>query len=176
MMAQLRDSPSDRELVVGLQRDLHTLKGGARMAGLAPIGDLGHAMESLLEMVAEGRRELSREGVEILERSFDRLHSMVTRVSKRQAVAMPGAMIGRIEALARGEAIVLPSAMDADVAESSTQDGVVEASAAATEAPVERSALLSQPTGMDRMAEDDDVADVGVRAPQEQIRDRDGRR
>ncbi len=170
MMAQLRDSPGDRELVVGLQRDLHTLKGGARMAGLAPIGDLGHAMESLLEMVAEGRRELSREGVEVLERSFDRLHSMVTRVSKRHAIAMPVSMIGRIEALARGETVVLPTAVDTDALETSVQDAMVEAPAEISEAPSERSALATQLTGMDRMAEDDDVADVGVRAPQEQIR------
>lgn len=170
MMAQLRDSPGDRELVVGLQRDLHTLKGGARMAGLAPIGDLGHAMESLLEMVAEGRRELSREGVEVLERSFDRLHSMVTRVSKRQAIAMPASMIGRIEALARGETVVLPTLAEADVPEAASHEGAAGAPIEVAEAPAERSALLSQPTGMDRMAEDDEVADVGVRAPQEQIR------
>ena len=38
MMARLREQPHEREIVSGLQRELHTLKGGARMAGLAPIG------------------------------------------------------------------------------------------------------------------------------------------
>jgi chemosensory pili system protein ChpA (sensor histidine kinase/response regulator) len=172
MLAQLRDNPSDRELVVGLQRDLHTLKGGARMAGLAPIGDLGHAMESLLEMVAEGRRELGRESVEVLERSFDRLHSMVTRVSKRSAIAMPVAMIGRIEALARGEEVVLPSASDSDVESVEVMGAEATASVPteSQEVQAEHPALVSRPTGMDRMAEDEELADVGVRAPQEQIR------
>src|SRR5690606_18263772 len=58
LLAKLREAPSERENVIALQRDLHTLKGGARMAGLPEIGDLGHAMESLLEAVAEGKREL----------------------------------------------------------------------------------------------------------------------
>src|SRR5690606_28450987 len=103
LLASLRQNPSDRELVVGLQRDLHTLKGGARMAGLPQIGDLGHAMESLLEAVADGRRELHASGVEVLERAFDRLHAMVTRVGERRAIAMPTALVERVEALVRGE-------------------------------------------------------------------------
>lgn len=32
-----------------LQRDLHTLKGGARMAEIQPVGDLGHELETLYE-------------------------------------------------------------------------------------------------------------------------------
>jgi chemosensory pili system protein ChpA (sensor histidine kinase/response regulator) len=166
LMAQLRENPTERELVSSLQRDLHTLKGGARMAGLSPIGDLGHAMESLLEMVAEGRRELEGGSVEVLERAFDRLHSMVTRVSKRQAIAMPVTMIGRIEALARGESVALPQG-EAEAAVAASADVVAEPSVA----PVaEVPALVAKPTTLDRMAEEEEVADVGVRAPQEQIR------
>src|SRR5581483_1565399 len=57
LLVALRDAPEQREPVAGLQRDLHTLKGGARVAGIAPIGDLAHVMETLLEAVADGRRE-----------------------------------------------------------------------------------------------------------------------
>ena len=53
LLARLREHADDRESIVNLQRDLHTLKGGARMAGIYAVGDLGHAMESLLEV---GRR------------------------------------------------------------------------------------------------------------------------
>ncbi|MBO7942113.1 Hpt domain-containing protein, partial [Streptomyces sp. S9] len=48
LLAQLRETPGERELLVGMQRDLHTLKGGARMAGIMAVGELGHVMESLL--------------------------------------------------------------------------------------------------------------------------------
>ena len=61
----------EREHLVDLQRDLHTLKGGARMAGIMAVGDLGHAMESLLEAVVEHRSELGRDGIPLLERGFD---------------------------------------------------------------------------------------------------------
>jgi chemosensory pili system protein ChpA (sensor histidine kinase/response regulator) len=105
MMARLREQPHEREIVSGLQRELHTLKGGARMAGLAPIGDLSHAMEALLELVSEGRRSMERVSLESLERGFDRLHQLVQRVSKRQAIGMPTNAIARFDALVAGEAI-----------------------------------------------------------------------
>jgi chemosensory pili system protein ChpA (sensor histidine kinase/response regulator) len=73
LLAQLRDAPEDREAMVGLQRELHTLKGGARMAGIMPVGELGHAMETLLEAVVAQRAELGRDGVPLLERGIDRL-------------------------------------------------------------------------------------------------------
>jgi chemosensory pili system protein ChpA (sensor histidine kinase/response regulator) len=103
MMAKLREAPQDRDHVTGLQRDLHTLKGGARMAGLAPIGDLSHAMESLLEAISENRRTMDRITVESLERGFDRLHGLVQRVAKRNAIAMPEHAIARFEGLVSGE-------------------------------------------------------------------------
>ncbi|HSN00142.1 MAG TPA: Hpt domain-containing protein [Rudaea sp.] len=103
LMAKLREAPQDRELITGLQRDLHTLKGGARMAGLAPIGDLSHAMESLFEAISDNRRVVDRITVESLERGFDRLHGLVQRVARHQAVAMPENAIARFEALVSGE-------------------------------------------------------------------------
>lgn len=103
LIARLRDAPHDREIVTGMQRDLHTLKGGARMAGLAPIGDLSHAMESLLEAISEGRRGMDRGTVESFERGYDRLHALVQRIAKRQAIAMPENAIARFEALVSGD-------------------------------------------------------------------------
>ncbi|MBX4340993.1 Hpt domain-containing protein, partial [Mycobacterium tuberculosis] len=38
LISELRAAPQDREAIAGLQRDLHTLKGGARMAGINAIG------------------------------------------------------------------------------------------------------------------------------------------
>src|SRR3546814_752991 len=93
LLAQLRESPTEREALVGLQRDLHTIKGGARMAGIMAVGELGHAMESLLEAVVEQRGKLGRAGIPLLERGFDRLHAMVTRVAERRAIDQSEALI-----------------------------------------------------------------------------------
>ncbi len=50
-----RSRLSDQKLVQNLQREIHTFKGGARMAGLETLGDLSHTMESLLEQIAGNR-------------------------------------------------------------------------------------------------------------------------
>jgi chemosensory pili system protein ChpA (sensor histidine kinase/response regulator) len=47
-----RAQRGNRALFDKLQRDLHTLKGGARMAGISVLGDLAHEFESML--LAEG--------------------------------------------------------------------------------------------------------------------------
>ena len=40
----------EADSLAALQRDLHTLKGGARMAGVTAVGDLAHELENLYEM------------------------------------------------------------------------------------------------------------------------------
>jgi chemosensory pili system protein ChpA (sensor histidine kinase/response regulator) len=116
LLVRLRESPNEREVIAGLQRDLHTLKGGARMAGIMAIGELGHAMESLLEAAAEQRLQLGRQDIPLLEGGFDRLDTMVTRVGDRRAVAMPEALIAAFDTRALGHAFepapVLPSVDD----------------------------------------------------------------
>ena len=102
LLARLRDTPEDRSLVTGLQRDLHTLKGGARMAGIHAVGDLGHAIESMLESIVAQRTELDRRGVQLLERGFDALHEQLKRVSARRMVRIPDGLIGEFVAHARG--------------------------------------------------------------------------
>lgn len=42
------ENPADSSLASELQRDVHTLKGSARMAGVDPIADLTHVLEDLL--------------------------------------------------------------------------------------------------------------------------------
>ncbi|HEY0861161.1 MAG TPA: response regulator [Pseudoxanthomonas sp.] len=108
LLARLRETPEDRALVISLQRDLHTLKGGARMAGIHAVGDLGHAIESMLESIAGQRTELDRRAIQLLERGFDTLHAQLARVTARRAVAIPDGMIAEFNARARG--IELPTA------------------------------------------------------------------
>ena len=148
-LALLRESPDAREPLISLQRDLHTLKGGARMAGVFTIGELGHAMESMLEAVVEQRCELDRTGIGLLEGGFDRLHAMVTRVAERRAIAMPQALIDAFNALARGRPLL-------------AQQDAPAASAPAAPRPV----LAPLSTPIAEGGEDD----TAIRAPQEQVR------
>jgi chemosensory pili system protein ChpA (sensor histidine kinase/response regulator) len=191
MMARLRESPGDREPVTSLQRDLHTLKGGARMAGLFPIGDLSHAMESLFEAIVHGERAASRPAVEALERAFDRLHGMVQRVRARQAIGLPEHTIARLEAILEGREEEYLAAhaesLGGDVAapvsaepaaetapDSATQDAATVVDAAATpeaEAVPARKVIPARPssrTGVQRRTQLDDD-EVAARAAQQEL-------
>jgi chemosensory pili system protein ChpA (sensor histidine kinase/response regulator) len=75
-----RDKLSDQKLVQNLQREIHTFKGGARMAGLDGLGNLSHAMESLLEQIAAGQTEATIASVQALEEGCDRLNLWVERI------------------------------------------------------------------------------------------------
>lgn len=92
-LAAWRTEPQMAEHVTALQRDLHTLKGSARMAGLAVVGDLAHAMEALLDAVAGGQRESDRPAIEATEVGFDRLHGMIQSIALGRAIALNDADI-----------------------------------------------------------------------------------
>jgi chemosensory pili system protein ChpA (sensor histidine kinase/response regulator) len=166
VMAQLRDAPNDREPISALQRDLHTLKGGARMAGLAPIGDLCHAMESLLDAVHEGHRPMDRPAIEALERGYDRLHALVQRISRRQAIALPQQAIARFERLVSGEVLedVVVTEDVAQQIESIAEPTVGDASIAPTAASVTPITPVAPRAAQPAEAEDD------ARPAQEMIR------
>ncbi len=59
-----------------LKRHLHTLKGGARMAGITAMGNLSHELETLLISVDEGRVKATPAVEDLLQRSVDELHRM----------------------------------------------------------------------------------------------------
>ncbi|MGN6151876.1 MAG: response regulator, partial [Lysobacteraceae bacterium] len=157
LLVGLRASPEDREIIAGLQRDLHTLKGGARMAGVMPIGELGHAMESLLEAAAEHRLRLGNDDIPLLETGFDRLHTMVTRVGDRRAVAVPDALVAAFDTRALGHALELPAHL------ASAPEPEVEAPAFAD---VEAQAEIAEPVEAAHPAEDEafEIEDIALDA------------
>jgi chemotaxis protein histidine kinase CheA/ActR/RegA family two-component response regulator len=58
-MAALEKSPGDRDIVQGIRRATHTLKGAAGMMGFRAIADLCHVSEDLLDSVMEGKTSIS---------------------------------------------------------------------------------------------------------------------
>jgi len=76
----------DQEQIAELQRLLHTLKGGARMAGIAPMGDLSHEIETLMERVTDGYLPVSARMFSLMQRALDRLHRMLEQVMAREAI------------------------------------------------------------------------------------------
>jgi chemosensory pili system protein ChpA (sensor histidine kinase/response regulator) len=75
--------PDNGSHMAEFQRQLHTLKGGARMVDIVAIGDLSHALESLLTRVADGNIGTSENLFALLHESHDRLADMFDRVKAR---------------------------------------------------------------------------------------------
>ena len=87
-----RDNLHTMPLVQNLQREIHTFKGGARMAGLEALGTLSHAMEDLLERTASHQIPPSESSVMALEQGCDRLNLWVEQISRGQTPEPGNAM------------------------------------------------------------------------------------
>lgn len=77
-----RAAPGDTAARNALQRNLHTIKGSARMVGAMRLGELTHVMESRVIAVIEGHLSASAEVFETLEAQIDRLAEAVERLKR----------------------------------------------------------------------------------------------
>lgn len=156
-----RQNISELDFIKELQRELHTLKGGARMAELAPIGDLSHEMENVFERLVDGRLTGSEALVQLCLKCHDALSGMVEDVANQQtltpAVALQdqlkAALAGAYEGSDEPVAEVLPeeitaeeevdTVLDVPVHEEPRPEAVALAGLESEEAPEE--ALVDEP-------------------------------
>ena len=87
----------DQSTVAMLQRFLHTLKGGARMAGLLPMGDLSHALETLLQRIAEGRGQATPAALDLVQRGLDELQHLRDAIDSGRATAPVSGLVAELE-------------------------------------------------------------------------------
>ncbi len=91
---------SNSALAFELKRALHTLKGGARMAGIRAMGDLSHELETFMQLVEDGQVPASQPIFDALQASLDELHRMRETVSQGGRCRSTHGLINRIRALA----------------------------------------------------------------------------
>ena len=100
---EIKTTPNSTEHIHQLQRNMHTLKGGARMAELSPVGDLTHNLESLVVLVDEKKVHADKKLFDLLQESLDVLTGMLGSVKKREPLVSANNLNNRIEMLMRGE-------------------------------------------------------------------------
>jgi chemosensory pili system protein ChpA (sensor histidine kinase/response regulator) len=100
-LSDWRDKPGSAESATALKRPLHTLKGGARMAGIVAMGDLSHELETLVIHAEGGTIAVNGAVFDVIQASLDELARMREAVANGRGVAPARAMIGRIQALTR---------------------------------------------------------------------------
>ncbi len=93
----------DEDSVLDLQRHLHTLKGGARMADLSPVGDLTHALESLIITINDNDLPFNKAITHVLHDALDQLTDMMQSVKRRKPLIFDGLMIATIDAIREGK-------------------------------------------------------------------------
>jgi len=89
-------APKNMQLIKELQRELHTLKGGARMVGIVPMGNLSHHLESVLTRIVEGIAQSNTQLQEIIQNSVDELAAMLEAVRSGVPLDMPEDLIKQI--------------------------------------------------------------------------------
>jgi chemosensory pili system protein ChpA (sensor histidine kinase/response regulator) len=104
----------DKNRVAELQRQLHTLKGGARMAGITAMGDLSHELETLVIQIDGGQVAGDDLAHSVMQTSLDQLAHMRESVSRGVLPPAAGPLIARIRELASpGRAAAEPVAAPA---------------------------------------------------------------
>ena len=99
---------ADRSRITELKRVLHTLKGGARMAGIRAMGDLSHEVESFLASLEAGAIAADDSTVAVLQAALDQLHGMREAANSGQPIVAARALIERVRAVASASTSAAP--------------------------------------------------------------------
>ena len=142
----------DKDRVAELQRQLHTLKGGARMAGISAMGDLSHELETLVIQIDSGSVAGDDHAHAVMQASLDELARMRDLVS---AGTLPGgakALIAQIRDLATpGRTPAAAAPAPATAATAAAVAGAAQRTTAAPAAPL-RPAAAAPPVAPARIA------------------------
>jgi chemosensory pili system protein ChpA (sensor histidine kinase/response regulator) len=118
-----RAQPDSASLRSELKRPMHTLKGGARMAGITPMGDLSHELETLVMQMDSGIVPVTDNAFGVLQTCLDELARMRDAVAASQPVAHATKLIRKLHSLSNPEpvkkvakAAPVPAAVAAPVA------------------------------------------------------------
>ncbi len=81
------EAGADREKINTIFRAAHSIKGGAGTFGFMEISEFTHSVETLLDQMRNGVREVSSEVVQVLLQSVDVMRDMLSRAQAEQPLA-----------------------------------------------------------------------------------------
>ncbi len=117
----LEKEPANRDLIHGLLRNAHTLKGSARMLGYDRISAVAHRMEDLLKEVEDGERQVDTAVIDVLLRGTDAITHLTTLMAKGEE---PGPQTERLLASFEGGEAPQPARNDVPQQETVESDTV----------------------------------------------------
>jgi chemosensory pili system protein ChpA (sensor histidine kinase/response regulator) len=105
-----------QEPIDGLMRNLHTLKGNARFAGIFSLGDLSHSLESLFENLASGDLQADAALVPLVRQGLDALENSIEKLQQSGGVPVLVEITQSLEQAAAGQEWQLPEVRQSRVA------------------------------------------------------------
>ncbi|MDD3627939.1 MAG: hybrid sensor histidine kinase/response regulator, partial [bacterium] len=105
-LLNLEKSPGDTESLDEILREVHGLKGAARMVGLVKVVELTHEFETLYSLVREGSIKLTRDIVNLGFDVFDSINDIVDSEMQEQDLKTdPDSILQKIAELLKGKEI-----------------------------------------------------------------------
>lgn len=95
-IAHWRSHPHDLDSIRLLHRNLHTLKGGARMAGLLNLADVTHLLEDRLDRARDRGGEQTDHLIYLVQHTYDALAKMLELVRRREPIPAQVALLAQI--------------------------------------------------------------------------------
>ncbi|TMD87562.1 MAG: response regulator, partial [Chloroflexi bacterium] len=123
-VAALEKSPTNREIIQGISRATHTLKGAAGMMGFRAIADLSHIFEDLLDSIMEGTTTISSAVLSLILDTSETLDLLITgrSTNPRDEEASVQLLRVRYEELLGQSALRDAGVEDVDVDEMNEED------------------------------------------------------
>ncbi|MDI1301418.1 MAG: Hpt domain-containing protein [bacterium] len=156
-----RNDHDNKAALGALQRHLHTLKGGARLAEIRPLGDLSHELEFLYEGLVDGRYKAAPELTNLLQRCHDRLADMVGELRSSGNCVAGFDLVTAINAYRRDPAAGVPD-VDAGATEPGNILPVDEVHLSSSETDQVESSFSDEFSSLPEEAVADSVAEVAV--------------
>lgn len=103
-LLQLRSSPEDTELLNGIFRSAHSIKGGAGSFGMESLARFTHSLENLLDRLRSHEMQASEEVIGLLLQSVDILRGMLAAEPDAAMPAVATTLVERMAALAPPDA------------------------------------------------------------------------
>ncbi|WP_144392322.1 Hpt domain-containing protein [Pleionea sediminis] len=137
------EKPQDLLPVNNLQRNLHTFKGSARMAGIMSVGNLAHALEDLYEAINTEQLEPSPAHAQLSYEVLDNFRNVVEQLGDDGSYDQDESLIEKIRKAIAGEAISITEP-ETTPAETVEEEQVTETPEQAAEQPAEAEAPAAE--------------------------------
>ncbi len=160
-----RADPDNLVSVARLQRDLHTVKGGARMAELGDVADVCHELETIYERVNNGRLGIRDGMFDLLQRAHDKLHAQVDDIKAGIPLTAATGLLMDLRGYLQGEVVIDPDAdQDDDTADyaapMSSETSLDQADSAATADYDEPPLMADAPASITPVAMDESDREI----------------